>query len=116
MVFDFMSLARDSKLLNPDVFSVIRFQLLLNLSMVDEAPYRDLKSGLELSDGALYTNLKALEKMGYVESRKIKIGNKNLDVYRITKSGREEWNLVKEWLRRVVSNGFWKNNNLYETN
>ncbi|HPM85660.1 MAG TPA: transcriptional regulator [archaeon] len=105
MVFDFLSLAKESKLLNPDIFSVIRFQLLFNLAEVDEAPYRDLKSALQLSDGALYTNLKALEKMGYVESRKIKIDNKDLEVYRITKSGKEDWILVKDWLKKVINNG-----------
>ena len=103
MVFDFVSLVKESQLLNPDVFSITRFQLLLNLAAVnDETSYRELKAGLQLSDGALYTNLKALEKMGYLESRKIKIDNKKLEVYRITQSGKEQWNQIKEWLKRVV--------------
>jgi DNA-binding MarR family transcriptional regulator len=105
VVFDFVSLAKDSKALNPDVFSIIRFQLLLNLSVADEASYRELKAGLQINDGALYTNLKALEKMGYINSRKELIGKKKLEIYWITPSGREEWNQIKEWLKKVANNG-----------
>ncbi|MCX6804146.1 MAG: transcriptional regulator [Candidatus Diapherotrites archaeon] len=105
MVFDFLSLAKDSKLLNPNVFSVIRFQLLANLTAMgqhEDVPYRDLKAALNFGDGALYTNLKSLEKMGYVISKKIKSGNKELETYKITQSGLDEWKNVKEWLKKLV--------------
>ncbi len=101
---DFLALAEGAQLLNPDVFSVIRFQLLANLAAVrpDEVPYRDLKAGLKISDGALYTNLKVLEKTGYVLCKEISEGKRKLSTYTITRAGLEEWSMVREWLKLVV--------------
>ena len=55
----------------------------------DGATYRELKAALEVSDGALYANLNALIAMGYLESEKVSVENKELESYRITTAGPE---------------------------
>ncbi len=101
---DFLSLIEESKGLNSDVFSLTRLQLLANLAVTgqDGAPYRELKAWLELSDGALYSNLEVLEKMGYVKSEKIQMAGKELKSYRLTKEGMLEWIKVKSWLEKFA--------------
>lgn len=93
-------LIADSKSLNSSVFSLMRIQLLSSLSVVgsDGATYRELKAWLDLSDGALYSNVKALEETGYVKSEKISLEGKELESYRLTEEGRAQWRQVKMWL------------------
>ncbi len=104
---DFLSLIEESKGLNSDVFSLIRLQLLANLAVTgpDGATYRELKAWLELSDGALYSNLGVLKKMGYVKSEEVKIGDKSLTSYQLTREGMGEWHKVNNWLRQFLECG-----------
>lgn len=100
----FLSLIAESKGLNSSVFSLIRLQLLSSLATVnqDGATYREMKAALDLSDGALYSNLKALEEMGYLKSEKITIEGKELESYKITAEGLNEWNQVRAWLMKFL--------------
>jgi DNA-binding MarR family transcriptional regulator len=102
---DFLGLAEEARILNPDIFSITRFQILANLAAVrpDEVPYRDLKNWLKISDGALFTNLKALEKMGYISCKELTAeGKRTLSAYTITQPGYDAWILVKEWLKKLA--------------
>ena len=104
---DFMALADEARGLNSSVFSLIRLQLLSNLAIVgqDGVTYRELKAALQVGDGALYTNLKVLQKMGYVSVNTVVLEKKRLDSYQITGEGLSEWKKVKAWLAKFVAYG-----------
>src|SRR3989338_676658 len=101
---DFLSLIEESKALNSSVFSLIRLQLLTSIASVgqDGVTYRELKATLNVTDGALYTNLKVLEENGYVKSKKIILEGKELESYQITQEGLLAWEHTKNWLRKLV--------------
>ncbi|MCL4552051.1 MAG: transcriptional regulator [Candidatus Marsarchaeota archaeon] len=102
---DLLALVEEARALNADVFSLIRLQLLSSLSSLgrDGSTYRELKTVLQLSDGALHSNLKVLEGMGYVASGEVKIENKELATYHITEEGKAAWLQVRAWLQKFLS-------------
>jgi len=104
---DLLTLVDGSNSLNPDIFSLIRLQLLSNLAGIgsEGATYRELKAALQLSDGALYSNLKALERMGYIKSWDVRIEERELKSYQITKEGMMEWEQMRSWLLRFLGYG-----------
>ena len=93
--------------LNSKVFSLARLELLAALAPLsaDGAAFRELKAGLQLSDGALHSNLKALKEMGYVKSKEFKVENKKLDVFWITPEGLQEFGQTKKWLEEFADFG-----------
>lgn len=103
----FLEVISEAGSLNSKVFSLSRMQLLASLSDLgqDGATYRELKAALDLSDGALYANLKALEEMGYLKSAGVKVEGKALESYLITPEGKEEWARVKTWLSKFLACG-----------
>jgi DNA-binding PadR family transcriptional regulator len=104
---DFLSLIEESKALNSSIFSLIRLQLLSSIASVgkDGVSYRELKAVLQVTDGALYTNLKSLEETGYVTSKKITLEGKELETYQITQEGQQAWDHIKDWLKKLVECG-----------
>jgi len=104
---DLLALVEEARALNPDVFSLIRLQLLLNLANLwpEAVTYRELKASLQLSDGALYSNLKVLEGMGYVASGEVTLEERELKSYQITAEGKAAWEQVKAWLLRFLECG-----------
>ncbi|MFH1751846.1 MAG: transcriptional regulator [archaeon] len=101
---DFLSLVSEARALNSSVFSLIRLQLLANLNAVspESVTFREFKAGLQVTDGALYANLKALIEMGYVKSKEVVLEGKKLESYWITSEGKNEWIKVKEWLKKFL--------------
>ena len=77
--------------LNSKIISVPRLLILVSLEKLglDGAVYRELKAGLEMDDGILYSNLKALEEMRYIKEKDVKLENKELASYHITDEGKE---------------------------
>ncbi|MFH0970067.1 MAG: transcriptional regulator [Candidatus Diapherotrites archaeon] len=104
---DFLSLIEESKALNSSVFSLIRLQLLASIASLgqDGVMYRELKAVLDVSDGALYTNLKVLEENGYIKSQKITLEGKELESYQITPEGTLAWEHTKNWLKKLIECG-----------
>jgi len=104
---DFLSLIEESKALNSSIFSLIRLQLLSSIASVgkDGVSYRELKAVLQVSDGALYTNLKFLEETMYVTSKKINLEGKELESYQITPEGQQAWEHINDWLKKLVECG-----------
>ncbi|VVC00432.1 Winged helix DNA-binding domain protein [uncultured archaeon] len=104
---DFLSLIEESKALNSSVFSLIRLQLLASIASVgqDGVMYRELKAALNVTDGALYTNLEALKENGYIKSNTIELEGKKLEAYQITYEGALAWGHTKNWLRKLVDCG-----------
>jgi len=97
---DFLKIIDDAHALNSKLFSLIRLELIANLAIFGEdgITYRELKSALGLNDGVLYSNLQALQGMGYVSVSMIKYENKELQLWKITPDGLNEWKNVKRWL------------------
>ncbi|MCD6247701.1 MAG: transcriptional regulator [Candidatus Diapherotrites archaeon] len=102
---DFLSLIEEAKALNSSVFSLIRLLLLFSIASVgkDGVTYRELKAALQVSDGALYTNLEYLKKIGYITSRDISFEGKKLTLYQITSEGQRAWKHIRDWLAKLIA-------------
>lgn len=102
----FYELLEESSVLDSKVFSQIRLLLLAVLEIHDRdgISYRELKAGLNVSDGVLYFNLKELGKMGYIEEEQVNFEEKKLTSYYITEQGKEEWNKIRVWLSKFLKN------------
>ena len=100
-----LDLVSESSFLDSKVFSQIRLLLLANLKLHgrDGIPYRELRTGLGVSDGVLYFNLKELKKMKYIAEEEVEFEDKKLTSYYITKQGEEEWIKIKKWLLKFLS-------------
>lgn len=101
---DFLSVMNESQALNAKVFSLVRLKLLASLAVPgpDGATYRELKAALNISDGVLFANLNVLKDTGYLVSGKITSDGKELELYRITPEGLDEWIRVRDWLCRFL--------------
>lgn len=95
-----LTLVEDAKAINSKIISVPRLLILISLEHLglDGAAYRELKAGLEMEDGILYSNLKALKDMEYIEEASIRLENKEMASYHITREGREALNAARIWL------------------
>ncbi|HEV2519992.1 MAG TPA: transcriptional regulator [Thermoplasmata archaeon] len=101
-----LTLVEEAKSLNSDLFSLTRLQLMASLAGLgrDGSSYRELKAALQLSDGALHSNLKVLEGMGYVARSEARIENKDLATIHITDEGQSAWTQVREWILKFMGN------------
>ncbi len=100
-----LRLVDDAKALNSKIFSLPRLLILVSIENLGEdgATYRELKAGLGLDDGVLYSNLNALIEMGYVVERDVKLERRKMSSYSITGDGREALSAVRVWLRKWLS-------------
>lgn len=103
MVKDILALVRDTRAINSKVISVPRLLILHALEQLgkDGALYRDLKAGLDMEDGLLYSNIMALREMGYVKEKDVTLGNKEMASYCITDEGKEALITVRDWFKKV---------------
>jgi DNA-binding PadR family transcriptional regulator len=101
---DLISIVRGSIGINEKLVSKVRLEILWALSElgVDGATARQLKAGLNLNDGVLYSNLKKLENLGYLRCQQTTIEGKELELYSITDEGLTEWKKVRGWLRQLL--------------
>jgi DNA-binding MarR family transcriptional regulator len=89
-----------SNKLNTKTLSLTRLQVLTLLAYFNDGiQYRELKTALNISDGKLISNLKLLRAMKYIDCFPVKIDNKTLDVYRLTREGREELEKTASWMK-----------------
>ena len=100
MVLNSLELVKAAKALNAKLFSLTRLQLLSALCLLggEYALYRDLKAGLSLDDGVLISNLTALKEMGCIEKTEVRVGQKKMDAYKITATGKEAFDKARDWL------------------
>lgn len=101
---DLMDIVDESEEVNTDLISKIRLELLWSLADLGEdgATARQLKSALNLNDGAVYSNLKKLESQGYLKREDIMFEGKELELWSITLEGLKEWQKVKNWLCNLL--------------
>jgi DNA-binding MarR family transcriptional regulator len=59
------------------------------LSVNDWVEFNELKTLLEVTDGNLASHISALDKKGFIETRKRFVGKKPNTTFRITDAGRE---------------------------
>jgi DNA-binding MarR family transcriptional regulator len=97
-----LGLVAESKALNSKVFSLPRLLILAALEDLGEdgSTYRELKAGLDMEDGALFSNLVALEAMEYVKKTKVELENKEMHSYSITPEGKETLGELRSWIRK----------------
>ena len=107
MSSDFFSLLDEARVLNSKIITLARLQILSILADFSEdgALYRELKASLAISDGKLISNLNALRKMRYIVKKEVKLENKNLDSYLITREGREALAKARKWMRDLAEAG-----------
>ncbi len=101
---DLMEIIDESGEVNSDLISKVRLELFWSLSDLgdDGATARKLKSALNLNDGAIYSNLKKLEILGYLKCELVLFEGKELELWSMTLEGLEEWKKVKKWLCRLL--------------
>ena len=94
-----VDLVNDAKVLNADVVTLPRILILAALKDLGEdgATFRELKATLDMSDGTLFSNLKALKKMGYVKESKVEVEDKEMHSFSITREGKEMFYAVCSW-------------------
>jgi DNA-binding MarR family transcriptional regulator len=99
-----MALVEEAHTVNSKIVSVPRLLILVSLENLglDGAAYRELKAALDMEDGILYSNLKAMEGMGYLEEVSIRLENKEMASYHMTKEGREALNIARSWLVKMA--------------
>jgi Winged helix DNA-binding domain len=100
------NLYTEAKALNAGIISLPRLLILHELSNYypDGALFRDLRP-LQLTDGNLLYNLRALEKIHYIRHQVAKVEHKKLDAYFITQEGLDAFSKVKEWLGKISKKG-----------
>ena len=73
------------------------------LSSVSPAPFVELKSKVNATDGNLSTHLSKLEEAGYVKLEKKFAGKKPLTLVHLTKQGRAAWIAYLDRLQSLLN-------------
>ncbi len=89
--------------LNKAFENKVRLGIMAGLMVNTKLTFNELKELLELTDGNLASHLKALEKVEYVAVNKSFIGRKPNTSYKITTSGRKEFELHLQALENLIN-------------
>ena len=68
---------------------------------IDGIQFRELKAALNISDGSLSSNLKALTKVDYLKEEETVMDKKKIKYYSITKSGKKELEKIINWMELI---------------
>lgn len=83
----------------------IRLQIMSVLMVNDDYDFNSLKELLDVTDGNLASNLKSLEKAGYIEVIKTFIDRKPNTRYRSTASGKMAFHDHLTALEKLINSG-----------
>lgn len=99
-----IGLVAEAKALNSKIFSLPRILILAALEELGEdgSSYRELKAGLDLEDGILFSNLNALEEMRYIKSKDVILEKKRMTSYLITTEGKETLQALRSWFKKLL--------------
>ena len=78
--------------INKDFENRIRLGIMSILMVNDQVDFIHLRNLLQVTDGNLASHISALEKIGYLESKKRFIGKKPNTQYSATKEGKDAFN------------------------
>jgi len=98
-----INLVAEAKALNSKIISLPRILILSALEELGEdgSSYRELKAGLDLEDGILFSNLNALEEMRYIVTKDVTLEKKKMTSYSITAEGKEALQALCSWFKRI---------------
>jgi len=65
---------------------------------IDGIQFRELKAALNISDGKLSSNLRALTKNDYLKEEETVLDKKKIKYYSITKNGKKELEKIINWM------------------
>ena len=82
--------------------SRVRLGIMSVLTGAGQADFNTLKGMLGVSDGNLASHIRALEELGYIETRKQFIGRKPNTSYSVTAAGREAFSAHIEALSSLL--------------
>lgn len=101
----YQDLIDESLYLDIKIFSLTRIKIIHSLFYLgpDGATFREMNAGLGIPDGLLFSNLKALEKMGMIRSEKVRLEGKELESFHLTNEGFIEWNRSISWLKSFLN-------------
>lgn len=101
---DFFEIIKDASEINGQVVSLIRLMILWSLNDISPewVTARQIKGALHAHDGSLYSNLDALEEMGYIIAQMSKYESKEIKMYKITNAGIAEWKKISEWFQKIT--------------
>ena len=100
---DIQDLFIASEKMNGSAMSLLRCLILVMSSFyIDGLQYRELKSAFKISDGKLSSNLKQLEKFGYLKKDAIQFDNKKMTLYTLTSEGQNELKKMREWMESII--------------
>jgi len=91
---------------NVKLFTPTRLLILHMLNFHrDGLQFRELVESIKISDGKMYSDLEILKGLDLVESEKIEIDNKKIEIYSITTNGGEELEKIRSWLKKLYELG-----------
>ena len=92
--------------INSKIVSPTRL-LILNLLKFhkDGLQFREFQESINISDGNLYSNLELLKEISLINSEKIDIDNKSIEIYILTSEGLNELNKTNKWMKNLQDFG-----------
>ena len=92
--------------INSKIFTPTRL-LILNLLKFhkDGLQFREFQESIQISDGNLYSNLEILKSLSLIESEKIDIDNKSIELYTISAEGLTKLNKTNKWMNKLQDFG-----------
>ena len=94
----------DYQQLNEIIHSRIRLAIMSVLITLEEAEFKFLKEKVSTTDGNLSVHLKKLENAEYIEVKKEFIDRKPVSTYKLSKKGREAFELYIKKLEDLIKN------------
>lgn len=68
---------------------------------IDGIQFRELKTALNISDGNLSSNLRALIKVDYLKEEEAIMDKKKIKYYSITENGKKELEKILDWIELI---------------
>ncbi|MHA2008698.1 MAG: transcriptional regulator [Promethearchaeota archaeon] len=68
---------------------------------IDGIQFRELKTALNISDGNLSSNLRALTKVDYLKENETVMDKKKIKYFSITKNGKKELEKIINWIELI---------------
>lgn len=99
--------AMSSPELNTILHQPVRTRIVAYLATRGETTFNELKKALEITDGNLDSHMKKLVSVDYIKTKKLEASKgKQQTLYCLTETGRHEFEIYIETLKRLLSPQF----------